>query len=129
MNNQKYVFCGNCNAYGVFLMMAKSAYRYAKNNFENVDIGIHVQSATEEVKIVHSSKQCKLVIHDSFCCSGCGFWQENSHPSNYKHDGVVYCHEDCWHELSCGQEDRDDFMALFILWDTHPEEMRLRQEG
>ena len=100
MNKQKYVFCGECNAYGVFLALAKSAYRYAKNNFDNVETGIHVQSATEEVKIVHSSKQCKVVIHESFCCLGCGGWQENKHESTYDDNGQLFCHEDCWHETN-----------------------------
>jgi hypothetical protein len=144
MDKQKYVFCGECNAYGVFLMMAKSAYRYAANNFKNVEIGVHVQSATEEVKIVHSSINCMVVGRDCFICPTCQDWFEMGGEDAYKHVATKHidldypdppvtwhCHQDCWHEATYGREEDPQYDhpgETPDLWDTHPEQMRLRQE-
>ena len=130
MSKQKYVFCHECNALSVFVHQSKSARRYVENRL-GTPLAVAVQSKLEEVLIIHAKANCLVAQRDSFCCPTCQDWFEKGGEEEYEHKGVLHCHQDCWHEANYGREEDpqyDHSGETPDLWDTHPEQMRLRQE-
>ena len=142
---QKYVFCGECQAALIFLW-GDTVYRYVRmadgKDYKREIIpetgGIRVQSITEDHQVIHADPQCKL-LKNAFQCAGCADRFEKGGEDEYSHidpnwpdvPPSQYCHQDCWHEATYGRDEDPQYDhpgETPDLWDTHPEQMRLRQE-